>query len=479
MHTLKVTLKQHTPLIHFQHDQEGATLRASEVKPKLDKFIYNKWLNQEQGNKENVFLKYGHLTVGYDDDKFKKTLAAFEKLDDSKKKTFLDNFRWALDYKMSFVSNQTNITIIRPHHENSPMYFGNMGENNEKKHFTKANFIEGKILTQHQQLITDIKNNLPDFFFTHNFGTRQSKGYGSFTVDKINNESVDFKFGAKYCFRIETNSWQDALFKTGLFYQSLRSGINIGRPMYSDVKGTNKNDAIKHAIKHQVLETAFYMKPIVFLYAKNEKQQWDKKTIKETYFNNSWYYRKASRKELQEYSPGNIFGLIETSGLKKQNRNSDVLNFSSEKTGSNYHFDYRDLFGLSSEEKWYSYGAEISKENEDINRYKSPIMFKPIQSDDGFCIFILLSEIDAGYVNQAFTIKSIEYKETNSSLKLQIPDKKNFVFDLFEFIVNHVNVDDCIKKKYRKYTKKGINYYDVLSDIYSQIKANLKCNTPQ
>lgn len=39
MKTLKVTLKQHTPLIHFQHDQYGATLRASEVKPKLDKFI--------------------------------------------------------------------------------------------------------------------------------------------------------------------------------------------------------------------------------------------------------------------------------------------------------------------------------------------------------------------------------------------------------------------------------------------------------
>ncbi|MDR1582880.1 MAG: hypothetical protein LBS55_06410 [Prevotellaceae bacterium] len=39
MHKLEITLKQHTPLIHFQHDQEGATLRASEVKPKLDKFI--------------------------------------------------------------------------------------------------------------------------------------------------------------------------------------------------------------------------------------------------------------------------------------------------------------------------------------------------------------------------------------------------------------------------------------------------------
>ena len=41
MKTLTVTLKQHTPLIHFQHDQYGATLRASEVKPKLDRFIFS------------------------------------------------------------------------------------------------------------------------------------------------------------------------------------------------------------------------------------------------------------------------------------------------------------------------------------------------------------------------------------------------------------------------------------------------------
>jgi hypothetical protein len=39
MKTLTITLKQHTPLIHFQHSQKGATLRATEVKPKLDRFV--------------------------------------------------------------------------------------------------------------------------------------------------------------------------------------------------------------------------------------------------------------------------------------------------------------------------------------------------------------------------------------------------------------------------------------------------------
>ena len=59
MNTLTIKLKQHTPLIHFQHDQEGATLRASEVKPKLDKFVLNNLTQNEylQGVKEGWIVK--------------------------------------------------------------------------------------------------------------------------------------------------------------------------------------------------------------------------------------------------------------------------------------------------------------------------------------------------------------------------------------------------------------------------------------
>ena len=32
-------LKQQTPMIHFQSKEPGACLRATEVKPKLDRFI--------------------------------------------------------------------------------------------------------------------------------------------------------------------------------------------------------------------------------------------------------------------------------------------------------------------------------------------------------------------------------------------------------------------------------------------------------
>lgn len=46
---LKVQLEAQSPIIHFQHDQAGATLRASEVKPKLDRFLLNK---NGTGNRE-------------------------------------------------------------------------------------------------------------------------------------------------------------------------------------------------------------------------------------------------------------------------------------------------------------------------------------------------------------------------------------------------------------------------------------------
>ena len=40
--SLNYTLKAQSPMIHFQAQQQGATLRATEVKPKLDKFIIQK-----------------------------------------------------------------------------------------------------------------------------------------------------------------------------------------------------------------------------------------------------------------------------------------------------------------------------------------------------------------------------------------------------------------------------------------------------
>ena len=66
MYKLSFTLKQHTPIIHFQHEQEGATLRATEVKPKLDRFIIDK-LKQDgkEVPKEWLVGKGDHPALNY------------------------------------------------------------------------------------------------------------------------------------------------------------------------------------------------------------------------------------------------------------------------------------------------------------------------------------------------------------------------------------------------------------------------------
>ena len=57
MSNFKLTfkLKQHTPLIHFQHDQTGATLRATELKPKLDRFLVEKFKKEKIGLNVLIF----------------------------------------------------------------------------------------------------------------------------------------------------------------------------------------------------------------------------------------------------------------------------------------------------------------------------------------------------------------------------------------------------------------------------------------
>ncbi|MDZ4679328.1 MAG: hypothetical protein SGI94_02725, partial [Saprospiraceae bacterium] len=54
---LTIPLKQHTPLIHFQHEQAGATLRATEVKPKLDKYLIEHAFDSDAS-------KYARFLVG-------------------------------------------------------------------------------------------------------------------------------------------------------------------------------------------------------------------------------------------------------------------------------------------------------------------------------------------------------------------------------------------------------------------------------
>ncbi|WP_418640439.1 hypothetical protein [Sulfurimonas sp. ST-27] len=270
------TLKQHTPIIHFQSEQNGATLRATELKPKFDRFLL-----------ENV-----------------KGLPYIKNINGHK----------SLDYKVNIEPNLASSKKI----EKGSLFFGNIGDGKEKEYKEYTKPFKIVFLSFLPEILDAIDNNFEAFLANTNFGTRQSKGYGSFYLanKKFNQDLVLEKV-----YTFSSKDWEK---NVGLFYQFLRQGINLSmRP-----------------------SSPFYTKPIIFAYAKSKGWQWEKKSIKEKFFAN----------KLQE----------------QQNKHqSDVLLFSSDKK-----LLLRDLFGLSSSQEWKSYNVTIEKEHQDIERFQSPITFK-------------------------------------------------------------------------------------------------------
>lgn len=148
-------LQQLTPMIHFQAEESGACLRASEVKPKLDKFIRNwkkdipvEWyIRGEKAQETGVF---------------------------------------ALDYKLRFAATGTPEIISNKKDKNGKMqynicrsYFG------DEKAVMYRQPVQMTVVCFIPELLECIKEYIEIFFVMHNFGTRQDKGFGSFVLSEI------------------------------------------------------------------------------------------------------------------------------------------------------------------------------------------------------------------------------------------------------------------------------------------------------
>lgn len=198
MKTLTVTLKQHTPLIHFQHDQHGATLRASEVKPKLDRFIITQLGDGDyEEGKKKIDAEHKDWLIGKGD-------------------------HYALNYKMRIeAKDPRNIAMQKkraikkgieqkdeigrplydtpnyPDNENS-LIMGNMGGRLEEEVLNFVLFQNIKLTIRIFSRDSDglnkkIQDDIFDFFIENGVGNRVSKGFGSFSVKEINGESIQKK----------------------------------------------------------------------------------------------------------------------------------------------------------------------------------------------------------------------------------------------------------------------------------------------
>jgi len=261
-------LVQHTPLIHFQHSEPHACLRATEVKPKLDRFLI------EQLEKDDRF----------GDGRWKKWFVG-------------DGSQQSFDYMMRITPNSEQVerthsierAIARAEHrppnanlhEIHKNYFGNMASGNNIQDTIRETFKEslfykdGLTLTIRcfiPELLTLIDEHIRGFFMMHNFGTRQRKGFGSFTVDISTepNAPKGFDLVGKYCpnayyCKLNDNVSADALLDAVWVLSAfLRSGFNRGEGNYvrgfvfryfQRVKNPLAND--KAFVKQNVLHNVY------------------------------------------------------------------------------------------------------------------------------------------------------------------------------------------------------------------------------
>lgn len=341
-------LVQHTPLIHFQHSEPHACLRATEVKPKLDRFLI------EQLEEDDRF----------GDGRWKKWFVG-------------DGSQQSFDYMMRITPNSERVdrtqsiengierAIARAEHrppnaslhEIHKNYFGNMASGNNiqdtvqaiQETFKESLFYkDGLTLTIRcfiPELLTFIDEHIRGFFMMHNFGTRQRKGFGSFTVDISTepNAPKGFDLVRKYCpnayyCKLDDNVSADALLNAVWVISAfLRSGFNRGEGNY--VRG------------------------FVFRYFQREKNPLanDKAFVKQKVLHNV-YNEKTPGEHRRFY--GNNVRYRYVRGLLGTNENSRFCR------DPNAHTPVYDI---------YTHSAE------GIERFPSPLLFKPI----GKFVFIL------------------------------------------------------------------------------------------
>jgi len=192
---LEFTLKQHTPIIHFQSEQSGATLRATELKPKLDRFL----MEQVEGIpfKENA---NGHRS---------------------------------LDYKVKIISGKGIKGL-----PNKSLYFANnpITKDEDKIKTLMNTTLKVEFFSYKMEIIDAIKKHFDEFMFITNFGTRQSKGFGSFLRSSITDDEIKNiidKQSNKVFLLGEYKEYDKAFSSIDTFYKKIKMGIN--KPYYKSL----------------------------------------------------------------------------------------------------------------------------------------------------------------------------------------------------------------------------------------------------
>jgi hypothetical protein len=363
MKKLIFKLKQHTPIVHFQPDLKNSTLRASEVKPALDRFI----IERSGGLKK---LK-------------ERSPDWFVKNSDSS----------ALNYKMR-ISQTTEKGDIK----NNPNYFGDKSKN----------LVFGKddaecILHIHSDSLASIikKDLLMEFFLINNFGCRKTKGSGSYTLSSYymlgeSNESINENENLEFIKEISKGN-QSMIFNEYLQFalnekdkKDINKKIVFGvinyywKRLKSGINYTYDNESTKSL-------QGEYQPSFLRDYIKGYR--WEKRWLKEEFMELPSLTENVKAKFARAMlGLPSKFSFLDKGKLKKYSPTAN-------KIALNYSFDV------------------TVKAPEGIDRIPAPITFKPIIKESQCFIFLLF---DKSYENWNIKDKRFNLKFKNPTFPLHI-----------------------------------------------------------
>ncbi len=364
------TVRQHTPLIHFQADQDGAFLRVSELKPAFDRYLWEKVWTSVEDIQSNI-----GMLVCYDENKRTELIEDVEKGNNI-------SLDYSLDINNVIIEKNTDDEpkVVK----NFPCYFADLGnsENEPQFVFCKPDF-QIVVTCFNSELLAVIIKSFPRFLSRTNFGTRKSKGFGSFTcIDSNSGLPIlpSSKTPGLYSFEIknidDTNNNRGLFEHIDLFWKVIRNGIDV--PLK--------------------LESALSK------WTKSKNLHFDKKVLKD-FVDGSTRYK---GRELPDSSTTKPVYL------------------------------YRDMLGLASTTEWASQKATLNKLSTDdtIQRYMSPILLKPVRtSNNSFIVYIFTPLVNHNLLYKKFRIEvAVSNSKLDTSLQAEMPSDYKILREFMEYV---------------------------------------------
>ena len=401
---LTVALKQQTPLIHFQHEQSGATLRASEVKPKLDKFITTLY----ESKNESIINAW---KLGEHD---------------------------ALNYKMRIVADKDSGFSEIPY----SIFYANMGA---ERRMNPLKMIVGNctvtIICSIPQLMSSIKEHISEFFVVTTFGMMSGKGFGGYLpVDYIPSKQEVAK-ALNACHKCHS-----------IFYNESSYPVIVSK--LSDTYGKRRtppnifDNLIKpfHSLMKSGINFNGYARSFLFQYF---HEKYDKGQI---IFGNDKAYVKSKGIAPVTYK-------LRSKSLGEHKRGYEQFKYIRALLGTTNKIEYIDEIGTDDKPVKDNNGKIIKTSvsitsTGTIDRFPSPVQYRII----GNTCYVFAIPIPKELFNSEFEFFSdLKPSQSTTPNRIRVPDKADFdINDFLHSFISYINMDGNARKVARFQREKFI-----------------------